>query len=121
MNSSSNFKAITISLLFIVLSQMSPPLAGPGNKEKITVATNVNVIVFPGRPDGVTDTLTVSSPVVIVNDEIAARLGGAALAKMVQPCLENLLNNSGRFTVMLDGEAPYKIRATLTTFNIKQT
>jgi hypothetical protein len=120
MNASSNFKVFT-SLLFIVLSQMSPPLAGPATKEKIVVATNVNLIAFSPRPEGVTETMTVSSPVVVINDEIAARLGGSGLVKMIQPCLENLLNNSGRFTVLLDGDAPYKIRATLTTFNIMQT
>src|SRR3954471_3085175 len=121
MKASSIFKAITVSLLFIVLSQMSPPFAAPGIKEKLLVATNVNMMLFPPRPEGVNDRLTVSSPVVIIDDGIAARLGGGVgLTKMVRPCLENLLNNSGRFMVLVDGEAPYKVRATLTALKITQ-
>ena len=119
MNSSSNFKTITISLFFIVLSQMSPPLAGPGAKEKVTVVTNANPVAFPPRPPGVTETLNVSSPVVVLDDQLAANVeGGVSLAKLVRPGLENLLNNSGRFTVLLEGEAPYKVKATVTSLKV---
>lgn len=63
----------------------------------------------------------VSSPTVVVDETLAARLGGPALVKMAVPSLENLLNNSGRFTVLMDREAPYKIKATITSLKISQT
>ena len=110
----------TAALSLLVLSLASTLFAGPSAKEKFVVATNVNTIEFPPRAEGMTDTLTVSSPSLIIEEGVASRLGGAALAKMARPSLENLLNNSGRFTVLLDGEAPYKIIATVTSLKISQ-
>jgi len=110
----------TAALSLLVLSLASTLFAGPPAKEKFVVATNVNTIEFPPRAEGMIDTLTVSSPSLIIEEGVASKLGGAALAKMARPSLENLLNNSGRFTVLLDGEAPYKIIATVTSLKITQ-
>lgn len=112
-------KMATSCFAAFALTWLPASLAGPPTKEKFVVATNISM-AFPARPDGVTGTLIVSSPIIVIDDSLSCKMGGQAFAKMVRPPLENMLNNSGRFTVQLEGEAPYKIKATVTSLTITQ-
>jgi hypothetical protein len=108
--------AFSLAIASTLVSRGADTLKLGGVTEK-TSTIRRETLSFPSATN--TATFLVGPPEVAIEGSLLSKLGGSEITRLVAPPIENLLHNSGRFSVS-DKPGPFRVLANVTDLRISQ-